>query len=238
MIDLHYWTTPNGHKISLFLEELVDAGQPLDYTIHPVNIGKGDQFAPAFLAISPNNKIPAIVDTAPADGGAPISVFESGAILLYLAEKTGKFLPTDARARIETLEWLFWQVGGLGPMTGQYGHFNVYAPEKIAYAIDRYTKEAERLLGVLDKRLAGRDFIAGGEYTIADMATYPWISPYTAAPLDLAPFANVRRWHAAIAERPATKRAYALTRQVNPAAGKPVTDEERKHLFGHGAKKD
>lgn len=238
MIELHYWTTPNGHKISLFLEELVDAGQPLDYTIHPVNIGKGDQFAPAFLAISPNNKIPAIVDTAPAGGGEPISVFESGAILLYLAEKTGKFLPTDARARIETLEWLFWQVGGLGPMTGQYGHFNVYAPEKIPYAIDRYTKEAERLLGVLDKRLAGRDFIAGGEYTIADMATYPWISPYTAAPLDLAPFANVRRWQAAIAARPATKRAYALTKQVNPAAGKPVTDEERKHLFGHGTKKD
>jgi GST-like protein len=238
MIELHYWTTPNGHKISLFLEELVDAGQPLDYTIHPVNIGKGDQFAPAFLAISPNNKIPAIVDTAPAGGGEPISVFESGAILLYLAEKTGKFLPTDARARIETLEWLFWQVGGLGPMTGQYGHFNVYAPEKIAYAIDRYTKEAERLLGVLDKRLAGRDFIAGGEYTIADIAIYPWISPYAAAPLDLAPFANVRRWQAAISARPATKRAYALTKQVNPAAGKPVTEEERKHLFGHGAKKD
>ena len=188
MIDLHYWPTPNGHKITLFLEE---AG--LDYTLRPVNIGKGEQFAPNYLAISPNNKMPAIVDHAPADGGAPISVFESGAILLYLANKTRQFLPADVRAHTIVNEWLFWQMGGLGPMTGQYGHFTVYAPEKIPYAIERYTKEALRLLGVLDKRLDGRAFIAGDEYTIADMACYPWIDPYTKAPLDLAPFANVRR---------------------------------------------
>ena len=169
MIDLHYWPTPNGHKVTLFFEE---AG--LEYRIHPVDIGKGAQFEPAFLAISPNNKMPAIVDHAPADGGAPQSVFESGAILLYLAEKTGRFLPAEPRGRIEALEWLFWQMAGLGPMTGQYGHFNVYAPEKIPYAIERYTKEVQRLLGVLDKRLAGRAFITGDDYTIADMAIWTW----------------------------------------------------------------
>ncbi|MBN8481108.1 MAG: glutathione S-transferase N-terminal domain-containing protein [Xanthomonadales bacterium] len=227
MIDLHYWPTPNGHKITLFLEE---AG--LDYTIRPVNIGKGEQFEPAFLAISPNNRMPAIVDHAPADGGAPLGVFESGAILRYLADKTGKFGGHDLRTRTCVDEWLAWQVGGLGPMTGQYGHFNVYAPEKIAYAIERYTKEVLRLLGVLDRRLAGRAFIAGDDYTIADMAAYPWINPYTKAPLDLAPFADVRRWQAAIAARPATQRAYARGPEVNPDAGKPLTDEERKQLFG------
>lgn len=235
MIDLYYWTTPNGHKIPLFLEELVDLGQPLPYTVHPVNIGKGAQFEPDFLAISPNNKIPAIVDRDPAGGGAPISVFESGAILLYLAEKTGQFLPADARGRVEALEWLFWQVGGLGPMTGQYGHFHVYAPEKIPYAIDRYTKEVQRLLGVLDKRLADRAFLAGSDYGIADMAAYPWINPYP-VPVDLAPYAHVRRWHAAIAARPATQRAYALAQKINPAAGQPLTEDERKHLFGRGAR--
>ena len=177
MIDFYYWPTPNGHKITLFLEE---AG--LDYTIKPVDIGKGDQFKPEYLAISPNNKMPAIVDHAPVDGGAPISMFESGAILLYLANKTGRFLLQDLRGRVQVNEWLFWQMGGLGPMTGQYGHFNVYAPEKIPYAIERYTKEAERLLGVLDRRLEGRAFIAGDDYTIADMAAYPWISPYDKAP--------------------------------------------------------
>ena len=171
MIDLHYWPTPNGHKVTLMLEET-----ELEYRIVPVNIGKGDQFAPDFLAIAPNNKMPAIVDHAPADGGAPQSVFESGAILLYLARKTGRFLPADPRAEVEVLEWLFWQMAGLGPMTGQYGHFTVYAPEPIPYAVDRYTKEAQRLLGVLDTRLAGREFIAGGEYSIADMAAYPWRS--------------------------------------------------------------
>jgi GST-like protein len=229
MIDLHYWPTPNGHKVTLFLEE---AG--LEYRIVPVDIGKGAQFEADYLGISPNNKMPAIVDHAPAGGGAPISVFESGAILLYLAEKSGKFLPRDPRGRVQTLEWLFWQMAGLGPMTGQYGHFHVYAPESIAYAKERYRKESERLLGVLDRRLEGRDFIIGGEYSIADMACYPWISPYDKAPIDLAPFANVRRWQAAIRARPATQRAYALAKQVNPDAGKPMSDAEKKVLFGQG----
>lgn len=227
MIDLYYWPTPNGHKITLFLEE---AG--LDYAIRPVNIGKGEQFAPEFLAISPNNKMPAIVDHAPADGGAPQSVFESGAILLYLAEKTGRFLPIEPRKRIETLEWLFWQMAGLGPMTGQYGHFNVYAPEKIPYAIERYTQEANRLLRVLDTRLQGRDFIAGSDYSIADMAAYPWIGVYDKAPIDLSPYPEVRRWHATIAARPATQRAYAKAKEVGPDAGKPLSEEEKKVLFG------
>ncbi len=235
MIDLYYWPTPNGHKISLFLEE---AG--LDYAIKPVDIGKGDQFKPEYLAFSPNNKMPAIIDHAPNDGGAPISVFESGAILLYLANKTGRFLgfaegadaATQLRQRIVVNEWLFWQMGGLGPMTGQYGHFHVYAPEQIPYAKDRYRNEALRLLGVLDRRLEGREFIAGDEYSIADMASYPWINPYTKVPLDLAPFANVRRWQATIAARPATQRAYAVAKQVNPDAGKPMSEEEKKILFG------
>ncbi len=235
MIDLYYWPTPNGHKIPLFLEE---AG--LEYTIKPVDIGKGDQFKPEYLAFSPNNKMPAIIDHAPNDGGAPISVFESGAILLYLANKTGRFLGfaegadagTQLRQRIVVNEWLFWQMGGLGPMTGQYGHFHVYAPEQIPYAKDRYRNEALRLLGVLDRRLEGREFIAGDEYSIADMASYPWINPYTKVPLDLAPFANIRRWQATIAARPATQRAYALAKQVNPGAGKPLSEEEKKILFG------
>ena len=244
MLDLYYWPTPNGHKITLLLEELADAGQRLPYTIKPVDIGKGAQFEPDYLKISPNNKMPAIVDHAPADGGAPVSVFESGAILLYLAEKTGRFLghaegsdaATRLRQRVVVNEWLFWQMGGLGPMTGQYGHFHVYAPEEIPYARERYRKEAERLLSVLDKRLAERAFIAGDDYSIADMASYPWISPYDKAPLDLAPFTHVRRWQAAIRERPATQRAYALTRHVNPEAGKPMGEAERKLLFGQGAR--
>ncbi len=229
MIDLHYWPTPNGHKVTLFLEE---AG--LDYTIHPVNIGKGDQFKPEYLAFSPNNKMPAIIDRAPIDGGEPQTVFESGAILLYLAEKSGQFLSTDPRVRIETLEWLFWQMAGLGPMTGQYGHFNVYAPEKIPYAIDRYTNEANRLLQVLDTHLKGRDFIAGDAYSIADMATYPWIGVYDKAPIDMTPYPEVQRWHAAIQARPATERAYARAKDVNPDAGKTMSDDEKKQLFGQG----
>jgi GST-like protein len=237
MIDLHYWPTPNGHKVTLFLEELAEQDQALEYAIKPVDLGAGDQFKPEYLAISPNNKMPAIVDHAPSGGGAPISVFESGAILLYLAEKTGRMLSSDLRGRFETLEWLFWQMGGLGPMTGQHGHFSVYAPEKIPYAIDRYQREAERLLGVLDKRLADREFIAGDDYTIADCASYPWINPYKDAPLDLAPYPQVRRWHALIAARPATIRAYALTKQVNPEAGKPMDEAERKVLFGQGGTK-
>ncbi len=170
MIDLYYWTTPNGHKITLFLEE---TGLP--YAIHPINISQGDQFQADFLKVSPNNKIPAIVDRQPADGGAPLSLFESGAILLYLAEKTGRFLAKDLRARQETLQWLFWQMGGLGPMAGQNHHFNRFAPEKIPYAIDRYVKETARLYGVLEQRLADRAFVAGDDYSIADMAIYPWI---------------------------------------------------------------
>ena len=227
MIDLYYWPTPNGHKVTLFLEE---AG--LEYTLKPVNIGKGAQFEPAFLQISPNNKIPAIVDHAPAGGGAPLSVFESGAILLYLAEKTGRFLPRDARGRIAALEWLFWQMGGLGPMSGQMGHFTVYAPEKIPYAIERYNAEVRRLHGVLDKRLAEHAFLAGPEYGIADMASYPWIEVYGDLKPGYAAFPHVKRWHDAIAARPAAQRAYALKDKVNPDAGKPLSEEERKHLFG------
>ena len=179
--------------------------------------------------------MPAIVDHAPVDGGTPISVFESGAILLYLADKTRRFIAQGARARIACIEWLFWQVGGLGPMTGQYGHFNVYAPEKIPYAISRYTNEAQRLLGVLDRQLAGRAFIAGDDYSIADMACYPWIDPYAKAPLDLTAFAEVRRWRATIAARPATQRAYAKGNQVNPPTDTPMGEDEKRILFGHGA---
>ncbi len=226
MIDLHFWPTPNGHKVTMFLEE---AG--LEYRFRPVNIGKGEQFEPAFLAIAPNNRIPAIVDHAPADGGEAIEVFESGAILRYLADKTGLFLPADARGRALVDAWLFWQMGGLGPMTGQYGHFNVYAPETIPYAVERYTKEVLRLLGVLDRRLEGRAFIAGDDYTIADMASYPWIDPYRKAPVDLAPFANVRRWREAIAARPATQRAYAKGYEVAPP-DRTLDDEARRVLFG------
>ena len=204
MIELFYWPTPNGHKITLFLEE---AG--LQYTISRVDIGKGDQFKPDFLKIAPNNRMPAIIDHRPADGGAPISIFESGAILWYLAEKTGRFLPNDTRGKVAVSEWLFWQMAGLGPMTGQYGHFTVYAPEHIPYAIDRYTRERQRLLGVLDKQLKGRAFITGDDYSIADMAIYPWIDPYTKAPLDLTDYPDVVRWRAAIEARPATRRAYA-----------------------------
>ena len=188
MIDLHYWPTPNGHKIRVFLEE---AGLP--YTIHKVDIGKGDQFKPEFLAISPNNRMPAIVDNAPADGGKPISIFESGAILQYLAEKTGKFLPKDIRGKTEVMQWLFWQMGGLGPMAGQNGHFNVYAPEKIPYAMDRYTKETNRLYGVMNKRLADRGYLAG-DYSIADMASYPWVVPHEAHKQNLNDFPHLKRW--------------------------------------------
>ena len=198
MIDLHYWTTPNGHKVTIFLEE---SGLP--YRIVPVNISKGDQFKPEFLAISPNNRIPAIVDHKPKDGGEPISVFESGAILLYLAEKTGKFLHNDSRRKVEVLQWLFWQMGGLGPMAGQNHHFSQYAPEKIPYAIDRYVKETNRLYGVLNKRLADRAFVAG-EYSIADMAAYPWIVPWKRQGQNLDDFPHLKRWFETIRARPAT----------------------------------
>jgi len=226
MIDLYYWTTPNGHKVTMFLEE---AG--LEYALKPVNISKGEQFDAAFLKISPNNKIPAIVDHRPADGGKPISVFESGAILLYLAGKTGAFIPKDLRGQVHTLEWVMWQMGGLGPMAGQNHHFAHYAPEKLPYAIDRYVKETSRLYGVLDKRLAGRDFIIAKQYTIADMAAYPWIIPERQGQ-NLDDFPNLRRWHAAIRSRPATARAYSRAKEVNPEPRRPHTEEERKILFG------
>ncbi len=225
MVDLYYWHTPNGHKITIFLEE---AG--LEYAVHRIDIGKGDQFKPEFLAISPNNRIPAIVDSAPKGGGSPVSVFESGAILLYLAEKTGKFISTDLRTRVDTLQWLFWQMGGLGPMAGQNGHFNVYAPEKIPYAMERYTRETSRLYGVLNKRLADREFIAD-DYSIADMASYPWIVPYENHKQKLEDFPHLKRWFEAIKARPAVVKAYA---QAPVSYSKPVTDEERKVLFGQG----
>ncbi|CDF97012.1 MULTISPECIES: glutathione binding-like protein [unclassified Pseudomonas] len=211
MIDLYYWTTPNGHKISLFLEE---AGLP--YKVHPVNIGQGEQFKPDFLKIAPNNRIPAIVDPEPADGGEPISLFESGAILLYLAEKTGRFIPQDLRGRQEALQWLFWQMGGLGPMAGQNHHFSRFAPEKIPYAIKRYVDETARLYGVLDRRLADRDFVAGSEYSIADMAIYPWTVSHQWQSQRLEDFPNLQRWFNRIKERPATVRAYALVDKINP----------------------
>ncbi|AFK62552.1 glutathione transferase [Advenella kashmirensis WT001] len=225
MIDLYYWTTPNGHKITLFLEEAA-----LEYTIHPINIGKGDQFAPEFLKIAPNNRIPAIVDNNPNDHGDAISVFESGAILQYLAEKTGKFMPADLRARTQTLEWLNWQMGGLGPMAGQNHHFGQYAPEKIDYAIARYVKETGRLYGVLDRRLQDREFIVG-DYSIADMACYPWVVPHERQMQNLDDFPNLKRWFEAIAARPATQRAYAVVDRINP--GQPPNDDEaKKILFG------
>ncbi|MCX7145485.1 MAG: glutathione S-transferase N-terminal domain-containing protein [Sulfuritalea sp.] len=227
MIDLYYWTTPNGHKITMFLEE---AGLP--HRIVPINIGKGEQFAPDFLTIAPNNRIPAIVDNQPADGGAPLSLFESGAILLYLADKSGRFIASDLRGRTETIQWLFWQMGGLGPMAGQNHHFTQYAPEPIPYAIERYVKETARLYAVLNKQLADREFIAG-DYSIADMACYPWIVPHERQRQNLDDFPNLKRWFAAIRERPATQRAYALAKEINPA---PVVNEDAKRiLFGQDA---
>jgi GST-like protein len=225
MIDLYYWTTPNGHKVAIFLEE---TGLP--YTLKPVNIGKGEQFDPAFLAVSPNNRIPAIVDHAPPDGGAPLSLMESGAILLYLGGKTGRFFPGDLRGRAEVAQWLFWQMAGLGPMAGQEHHFLHYAPEPIPYAIDRYVRETGRLYGVLDKRLADREFIAG-DYSIADMACYPWVLPERQRQ-DLADFPHLARWKEAIGARPAVQRAYALAKRVNPQPQPPTGEAERRILFG------
>jgi GST-like protein len=228
VIDLYYWPTPNGHKITLFLEE---AG--LSYRIHPVDISAGDQFKPEFLAISPNNRMPAIVDSDPPGGGAPVSVFESGAILVYLADKTGKFMPRDLRGRNAVLEWLFWQVSGLGPMAGQNHHFGIYAPEKLPYAIERYVKETNRLYGVLDKTLRRRTFIAGDDYTIADMAAYPWIVPWQRQQQKLDDFPDLKGWFEAVRARPATIRAYA---KGEPYTSRPtVTEEGKKILFGQTA---
>jgi len=221
MIELYFWTTPNGYKPLLFLEE---AG--IDYEIRPVNISKGAQFAPEFLKISPNNRIPAIVDRDPEDGGMPLAQFESGAILQYLAEKTGKLIPKDARGRAEVLQWLNWQMGGIGPMFGQYLHFVDYAPEELPYAKDRYTREAERLLAVLDTRLEGREYVAG-EYSIADMAIYPWVRRIIAR---FEGFDNVRRWAATVAERPATIRAYEKGAAINTVP--TITEDSKALLLG------
>lgn len=225
MIDLHYWPTPNGHKATIALEEM-----ELPYTIHRVDIGKGDQFKPDFLKIAPNNRMPAITDHQPKDGGAPISLFESGAILQYLAEKTGNFLSSDIRIKTETMQWLFWQMGGLGPMAGQSNHFNIYAKEKLPYAMQRYANETGRLFGVLNKRLADREFMAGN-YSIADMASYPWTLSWTNHNLNIDDFPNIKRWQATIAARPAVVRAYAKAGER-----KPLTEEERKVLFDQDAK--
>ncbi|KRD31985.1 glutathione S-transferase [Lysobacter sp. Root916] len=228
MIDLYFWPTPNGLKLKLFMLE-----SGLVHRLLPVNIGKGEQFDAEFLKISPNNKIPALVDHAPADGGAPLALFESGAMLQYLADKTGRFLPSDARARAQTLQWLYWQVGGLGPMAGQIGHFNIYAPEKVPYAIDRYTRETHRLYGVLDRRLAGRDYIADA-YSIADMACYPWIVPHASHGQSLQDFPELRRWFERMRERPAVQATYADTPDAY-APNTSISDEQRRILFGQGA---
>jgi GSH-dependent disulfide-bond oxidoreductase len=247
MIDLYFAATPNGLKVKLFLEE---AGLP--HAIKPVSLSKGEQFTPAFLAISPNNKIPAIVDHAPgpdhmlrrdhmpsqdhtpSQHQAPITLFESGAILLYLAEKIGRFIPADLAGRAEVLQWLFWQMAGLGPMAGQIGYFNVYASEKVPFAIARYSKETARLYGVLDKRLADREFIAGA-YSIADMACYPWIVPHIAQGQDLNAFPHLQRWFNAMAARPATQRTYAGVTDVYSQSSTPLSAEAQKTLFGQSA---
>jgi GST-like protein len=226
MIDVYYWATPNGLKIKLFLEEAA-----LPYRSIPVDIGKGEQFKPEFLKISPNNRIPAIVDHEPPGGGAPLSLFESGAILLYLAEKIGRFIPADIRGRALTLQWLFWQVGGLGPMAGQNGHFTHYAPEKVPYAIERYVKETNRLYGVLDRQLAGREYIAN-QYSIADMACYPWIVPHEQHRQNLEDFPHLKRWFERVRARPACQRTYV---GVERSYSRTMSEEERKILFGQTA---
>ena len=229
MIDLYLSDTPNGQKMRLFAEE-----SGIACRIVPISLSKGEQFKPDFLAISPNNKIPAMVDHDPVDGGAPIAMFESGAMLLYLADKIGRFIPQDLRGRLEVTKWLFWQMAGLGPMAGQIGHFYIYAPEKVPYAIDRYTREVSRLYGVLDKQLAGRDYICGA-YSIADMACYPWIVPHKGHGQDLAAFSNLQRWFEIVRTRPATIRAYAAAADsYSPTSGQ-LSEEERRILFGQSS---
>ena len=224
MIDLYTWPTPNGHKIHIMLEEC-----RLPYAVHPVDIGAGDQFAPEFLAISPNNKMPAIVDSEGPDG-RPISLFESGAILVYLAAKTGRFMPASTRGKYEVLQWLMWQMGGLGPMLGQAHHFRIYAPEKIPYAFDRYTKEANRLYGVLDRQLAKTGaYVAGRQYTIADMAVFPWTRSHANQGVNLDEYPQVRRWFDAMSARPAVQRGV----KVLADRRRPLMDDKaRQNLFG------
>lgn len=224
MIDLYYWPTPNGWKISIMLEE---CGLP--YRMCPVNIGRGEQFAEEFLAISPNNRIPAIVDHAPADGGEPVSVFETGAILLYLADKTGRFLPQDLRARIQVMQWLMWQMGGLGPMLGQNGHFSLYAPEKIPYAIERYGREARRLYGVLDTQLGKTGSFIAGDYSIADMACFPWIRTHKAQGIALDNFPNLQRWYEHLKTREALRRGLDAGKELQIRS---FDAKARETLFG------
>lgn len=226
MIDLYFSPTPNGLKLKLFFAET-----HLPHRLVPVSLSKGEQFAPEFLAVSPNNKIPALVDHAPPDGGAPVAMFESGAMLLYLADKAGRLVPASARGRNTVVQWLFWQVGGLGPMAGQIGHFNVYAPERVPYAVDRYTRETNRLYGVLDRRLADHEFIAD-DYSIADIACYPWVVPHRAFGQNLAHFPNLARWFDTIAARPATVRTYDGVEDVYGTRAKPLSKAERRVLFG------
>ncbi len=223
MIDLHYAPTPNGWKISIMLEEL-----GLPYTVIPVDIRAGDQFKPEFLAISPNNRIPAIVDHTPGDGGAPVSVFETGAILIYLAEKTGRLLPSDLRGRSNVVQWLMWQMGGLGPMLGQHGHFLLYAPEKIPYAIDRYRREAARLYGVLDRQLGNTGRFIVGDYSIADIACFPWTMTHKAQGFTLDDYPNVKRWYAEMRARPQVQAGLAVGKFVK----EPFDEAARRIMFG------
>ena len=217
MIDLHYWTTPNGHKICICLEEM-----QLNYNIVPVNISKDEQFTPAFLAIAPNNKIPAIVDHAPLDHGGPLSIFESGAILTYLGDKTGQFLPINPRGRAAVSQWTFWQVGGLGAMAGQLHFFQSLAPEHVPFAIARFQKEVNRIFSVLDKQLSNHAYIAGPDYTIADMAAFTWAATYDMLKLPIEKYPHARRWLELIAARPAVRRAYARAKEINPDAPMPA----------------
>jgi len=227
MIDLYYWPTPNGWKVSIALEEM-----ELPYQLFPVNIGRGEQFDAEFLRISPNNRIPAIVDRDPEGGGEAISVFESGAILLYLGDKSGKFLPGELRGRVEVSEWLMWQMGGLGPMLGQNHHFRTYAPEQIDYAIDRYTNEANRLYGVLDRRLEGRRYICG-EYSVADMACWPWTVPHERQGQNLDDFPNVKRWFDEMKARPGVRRGFEVLQDLRKAG---MDEKAKQVLFGQTAR--
>ena len=227
MIDLYTWTTPNGRKVSIALEEF-----GLPYTAHAIDIGKDEQFKPEFLKIAPNNRIPAIVDHAPADGGAPFSAFETGAILIYLAEKTGRFLPADLRGRSTTIQWVMWQMAGLGPMLGQHGHFALYAAEKIPYAIERYRDEAARLYGVLDRQLGKTGAYVAGDYSIADIACFPWTMTHKAQGFTLDDYPNVKRWYAAVRARPQVQAGLAIGKFVK----EPFDEESRKIMFGQKAK--
>lgn len=224
MIDLYTWPTPNGHKVHIMFEET-----GLTYRVHPINIGAGDQFKPEFLRISPNNKMPAMVDPDGPDG-KPISVFESGAMLVYLAAKTGRFLPADLRDKWSTLQWLMFQMGGVGPMLGQAHHFRIYAPEPIPYAIDRYTKEANRLYGVIDRRLRDSRYIACDEYTIADMAIFPWLRTYENQGVDIAAYPALQAWFDGIHARPAVQRALQVLKDARRPG--PMTAEQRENYFG------